>query len=489
MEQQAALSESAKSILANSTEEMQFDDDVEENEDEEDEELAFARQLEETEMEEKEDQNVEDVTENDINPDCADVLKPNHEMNDMEDLPTLEESEIHCESHGSARLDDASTSAKSVKSNAPEILSSPSTESATISEGKVVTPSDDATAAVSSNLADTTGPTAAELPRAADDERKSKYDSKHSTEAKNIDITDPKDLATNATELFETSAEPKEETTAKKPKNSAWQAMLQKEKEALAREKKRRRKGGGLVEGEAEEEEEEDGIVGLEDFGFSIEKKKDEEDDEDVDVDEDDLEHVVDDVSDNEGDEEAGEAARKKLEAREEKERHREIIRRMREGYDGRRGGIASGVGGARGTLRFDQLVAADNRDDAKRLGLLNDDELNSDDEDEDGGEGKKDKKDAADDEDDEAALLDKMLKERFLHRQDDEFLEENFSDDDEEEEVDEKSESHLDRHCAPLNNVGSDLRLMLHLIVTIDTSFQTIMRTAKTTKRKNKIV
>jgi len=442
MEQQAALSESTKSILANSTEEMQFDDDVEENEDEEDEELAYARQLEETEMEEKEDQKVEDVTENDINPESADVHKPNNEINDTKDLPTLEDSEIHGESHGSVRLDDTSTPAKSVKSNAHEILSSPTTESATTSEGKVVTPPDDATSGMSSNLPDVTGPTAAELPRAAGEESKPDYTSKDSFEAGNIDNTNPKDPATNDTESFETSSEPKEEPTTKKPKNSAWQAMLQKEKEALAREKKRRRKGGGLVEGEAEEEEEEEGIVGLEDFGFSIEKKKDEEDDEDVDVDEDDLEHVVDDVSDNEGDEEAGEAARKKFEAREEKERHKEIIRRMREGYDGRRGGIASGVGGARGTLRFDQLVAADNRDDAKRLGLLNDDELNSDDEDEEGGEGKKDKKDAADDEDDEAALLDKMLKERFLHRQDDEFLEENFSDDDEEEEVDDKNDN-----------------------------------------------
>jgi hypothetical protein len=53
---------------------------------------------------------------------------------------------------------------------------------------------------------------------------------------------------------------------------------------------------------------------------------------------------------------------------------------------------------------RFDQLVAADNRDDAKRLGLLNDDELNSDDENEGDGESKVEKKD--EEEDDEAALL-----------------------------------------------------------------------------------
>ncbi|KAL7518338.1 hypothetical protein ACHAWX_003180 [Stephanocyclus meneghinianus] len=216
-----------------------------------------------------------------------------------------------------------------------------------------------------------------------------------------------------------------------KPKNSAWQALLQKEKESLAKQKKLQKKGGGLVEGEAEEEEEEEGIVGLEDFGFSIEKKKDEDTDDDVEADADDLDHVVDDLSDGEGDEEAGEQARKRLEAREEKERHKEIIRRMREGYDGRRGGIASGIGGARGIHRFDQLVAADNREDAKRLGLLNEDEMDSDEEENDGE--LKMKKDAPDDED-EAALLDRMLKERFLNRDDDDILEESFSDEEEEE-------------------------------------------------------
>lgn len=176
------------------------------------------------------------------------------------------------------------------------------------------------------------------------------------------------------------------------------------------------------------------GIVGLEDFGFSVEKKKDDDaDEEDAEADEDDLEHVVDDLSDGEGDEEAGEQARKKLEAREEKERHKEIMRRMREGYDGRRGGIASGAG-ARGIHRFDQLVAADNREDAKRLGLLNEDEMDSDDENENGEA--KETKDAADE--DEAVLLDKMLKERFLNRDEEDAFEENFSDS-EEEDIDEE--------------------------------------------------
>ena len=249
---------------------------------------------------------------------------------------------------------------------------------------------------------------------------------------------EPNDVAggsTSAQENDTSSPIEAEETGPKKPRNSEWQAMLRKEKEDLAKQKRRQKKGGGLVEGEAEEEEEEEGIVGLEDFGFAVQKKKGDDDDDvdDAEVDEDDLEHVVDDLSDGEGDEEAGEAARKRLEAKEEKERHKEIMRRMREGYSGRDRAIASGIGGARGMHRFDVLVGADNRDEAKQLGLLNDDELDSDDE----GEEKSAKK-GDDEEEDEAALLDKMLKERFLPKQTDEFLEENFSEDDEDDEEEE---------------------------------------------------
>ena len=82
------------------------------------------------------------------------------------------------------------------------------------------------------------------------------------------------------------------------------------------------------------------------------------------------------------------------------------------------------GGGSARGNLRFDQLVAADNRDDARRLGLLNDDELDSD------NEGGKEKKEGDDEIEDETALLDQMLKDRFLQRDREAELEENFSDD-----------------------------------------------------------
>lgn len=220
----------------------------------------------------------------------------------------------------------------------------------------------------------------------------------------------------------EMEIEAPESEKPKGPRNAAWKAMLQREEEKLKKLKKRGK--GGLVEEEAEEEEEEE-VAGLEDFGFKIHKKKNDDDDDEENLPDGDeeMDDVVDELSDNEGDEDAGEKARREQQKREEKERHKEILRRMRDGYDGRRGGIAGGS--ARGIHRFDQLVAADNREDAKRLGLLNDDELDSEDEAE--------KKDSDDEEEDENALLDKMLKDRFLHRSSVE-VEEDFSGDEEDE-------------------------------------------------------
>jgi len=207
-----------------------------------------------------------------------------------------------------------------------------------------------------------------------------------------------------------------------KPRNMAWKKMLEKEASML---KKRKSRKGGMIDAEAEEEEEEEGIAGLEDFGFTSKEKKnrDKDEDMDVDIDDDDLDHIVDDISDNEGDEEAGERARKAMAAKEEKERHKEIIRRMREGYDGRRGGVAGGIGGARGNLRFNELVAADNREHAKSLGLANDDELLSDD------EKGADEVENSGEVEDESALIDKYIKDRHLKRE--EQLDEIFSDDD----------------------------------------------------------
>jgi hypothetical protein len=203
----------------------------------------------------------------------------------------------------------------------------------------------------------------------------------------------------------------------KREKNLMWKAILEKDKK-MARKKNK----SSLVEDEADEEEEE-AVAGLEDFGFIVKKKKDDDEVEpDGEYNEDDLENVVDELSDNEGDEDAGEKARKVMERKEEKLRHKEMMRRMREGYDGRRGGITGG-GTSRGLHRFDQLVAADNREDAKRLGLLNDDEIDSEDDEKGSDEKAKD-----DEEEDEAALLDKIIKDRFLHRSS---VLENFDEDD----------------------------------------------------------
>ena len=227
-------------------------------------------------------------------------------------------------------------------------------------------------------------------------------------------------------EFDDSSASVEQKASQKRPKNAGWKAMLKKEAELLKKQKARK---SNLVDAEAEEEEEEEGVAGLEDFGFTLDaKKKSNDDDEDDadDADEEDFENIVDDLSDNEGDEVAGEAARKALTLKEEKLRHKEIMRRMRDGYDGKRGGIAGGAGTARGNLRFDQLVAADNKEDAKKLGLANEDEFDSDDE-----EGPKEK--GSNEIDDEAALVDKMLKDRYLNRTD--VPAEDFSDEEDEDE------------------------------------------------------
>jgi hypothetical protein len=226
-----------------------------------------------------------------------------------------------------------------------------------------------------------------------------------------------------------------------RPRNTAWKAMLEKDAAAA---KKQKKFNDGLIEAEADEEEEEEDVAGLEDFGFTVSKKKkdDDEDEEDLaQVDEDDLEDVVDDLSDGEGDEDAGEKARRALERQEEKRRHKEMLRRVREGHDGRRrGGIAAGgLAGARGgVLRFDQLVAADNAEEAKALGLANDDEWDDDE-----IEGKKPASDNADgeEEDEEAVLLDRLIKERHSKTRAEEEEEERFSEAEDEEDVEEANE------------------------------------------------
>jgi hypothetical protein len=214
--------------------------------------------------------------------------------------------------------------------------------------------------------------------------------------------------------------------TKSKPRNTLWKEVLKKEAELYKKMKTRK---GGFVENEAEEEEEEEGVAGLEDFGFVVPSKKksdDDDEEENADAQDDDFENIVDDVSDDEGDEEAGEAARKAMAIEEEKLRHKEIIRTMRDGYDGRRGGIATIAGTARGNLAFDQLVAADNKNGAKNLGLSNEDEF--DNEDDDNAEATEDGEI-----EDEADLIDKILKDRYLNRTN--VPAEEFSDSDDDEE------------------------------------------------------
>jgi hypothetical protein len=210
----------------------------------------------------------------------------------------------------------------------------------------------------------------------------------------------------------------------RKDRAEGWKAMLQREAKTIKQRKSMYKASvSALIEEEAEEEEEDVVGGGLEDFGFGVRSKKAVAEDEEVASEEGDLDGIVDELSDDEGDEEEGAKARKELQEREEKRQHKDILRRMRDGYDGRRGGIASG--GARGVHRFEEVVAADDRNEARRLGLLNDDELESDEEfsvDNSGHE----------EDEDEAVLIDKMLKDRFLHRTDEERL---FCDDDSEEE------------------------------------------------------
>ncbi len=433
--------------------------------DEEDDEMAIARELNQLE----EASQSEDVTE-----DRADGTDEQNADTSLQrsDADHSDANSIAFEANANGNGDDQDNDAEEQppSEGGDALASSPGTKAVPESAMTVVTPT------VSNDTEETA--VASQENSDANEPAPNKNSSESDVAEVSKLVNEPKDVAEDTTEESEfiATSVSTEESGPKKPRNSAWQAMLRKEKEDLAKQKRRQRKGGGLVEGEAEEEEEEEGIVGLEDFGFAVQKKKGDDDDDvdDAEVDEDDLEHVVDDVSDGEGDEEAGEAARKRLEAKEEKERHKEIMRRMREGYGGRDRGIASGVGGARGMHRFDVLVGADNRDEAKQLGLLNDDELDSDDE----GEGKPEKKDD-DEEEDEAALLDKMLKERFLQKQNDDFLEEVFSDDEEEDEDDGSGEITFVLMFAKFFFISSNEILIPQVRTKME----------MTTKTKNKIV
>lgn len=249
-------------------------------------------------------------------------------------------------------------------------------------------------------------------------------------------ITIPSNSNDDEEREFDDLMETSKQTNGTGTKNSVWKAMLLKEDEQWRKQKKMRAVRDGFVEAEAEEEEEEEGVAGLEDFGFTIgAKKKADDDDEDNDqILEDDFDNIVDEVSDNEGDEEAGKKARKALEREEELARLKEIKRRVREGYD--RQGIAGGMSSARGVHRFDQLVAADNVKEAKRLGIQNEDESDTE------SNNKNESNNDQGESDDEVAYLDKAIKARHLRQSD---QPENFSDDEEDEEKDDASDEGKD--------------------------------------------
>jgi hypothetical protein len=382
--------------------------EVQDNGEEEDEEMQMAKQLEKKQLKE-----------------ASELAAP------VSEASTVDESSIHAEE------------SEGLESQPPLVISeiaTPATEISETDESAVPKPSDEAEDAIAPESA-MNSPTEASASEIIAPESIVTDDISTSGETESFETQPPPVSAAVVREVTTEQQQedsfnpvsPAESQQEDKPRNAGWKRML--EKEALQNKKNKKGKNA-LVEQEAEEEEEEE-VAGLEDFGFSISKKKkdDEEDDQHFQLDEDDLKHVVDDVSDNEGDEEAGQLARQRMQQKEEQLRHREMLRRMREGYDGRRGGIGSASGTARGIHRFDQLVSADNKEDAKRLGLLNDDEVDSDDDE------SNPKKDNDDEEEDEAALVDKMLKDRFLHRSNVE-LEENFSEDEEEEQEEENGDS-----------------------------------------------
>lgn len=204
-----------------------------------------------------------------------------------------------------------------------------------------------------------------------------------------------------------TDDEGDEESEAEAPpaadRNAAYRAMLMKEAETA---RNRRPTDGIEDEAEESEDENEDHQRGLGDFGFGIASTK--EDDgaarDDIVPTEEDLEAIVDELAPNErGDDSKAEDLRKRQEAMREKQQMAEMLRNVREGFDGR------GRGEARGAVSMKDLVGFDAAAnlEAKRLGLADDED---DDEQED--------KEILPEQDDEAGLaelISRELKARHL--------------------------------------------------------------------------
>ena len=246
LEQQAALGVKQELGANNPAFDVPADDDAAapSGDEEEDEELAMAKQLEQSEVkseagdvadEEMFDQDGDDGFEKDESEQIDDL---SIEKESGESLPTAETTTP------------VSSPTKTVSSVVSPNASRESSHVISTSETQ------EQLLANEHNTADTIEPLQNEQDATPSDNEENAVESSHENQ-----------------EEAETSDQPEETATkSNKPRNSAWQEMLRKEKEMLSKQKKIQRKGGGLVEGEAEEEEEEEGIVGLEDFGFSVEK-------------------------------------------------------------------------------------------------------------------------------------------------------------------------------------------------------------------------
>lgn len=245
-------------------------------------------------------------------------------------------------------------------------------------------------------------------------------------DAEEIEVDDDDQDAGNASKASDAVAS---SPAPKKDRAAAYRRLLQ--AEALQnRQRKRLKQTGDFVEAEAEEDEEDDvlKIGGLGDFGFGVpqaktqESKEAEEERNALKLREDDLEGIVDDLSDDEREQaqDLDELFRKELEDQD-RQQVKEVMRNVKEGFGRNRRAFSSGLMGAeaRGRFNLDELVAADGKMEAARLGLLESDEEFSD------AEGKK--KGVNDDEDeegggnggeeDEEAEMERMLRDRFKNQ------------------------------------------------------------------------
>lgn len=269
----------------------------------------------------------------------------------------------------------------------------------------------------------------------------SEQDGKEDDDAKNDEDDDSFNLSPNGAGAGAGDKSP----APPKDRAAAYRRLLQ-EEARQTKLRKRLKQRGDFVEAEAEEDEEEDvlKIGGLGDFGFGVpqaktqESKEAEEERKALELREDDLDGIVDDLSDDEREQakDLEELFRKELE---DQDRHqlKEVMRNVKEGFGRNRRAFSSSVNGAeaRGRFNLDELVAADGKLEAARLGLLESDEELSDSgeatratrskakkkakkkvNDEDEEEDEENEEDENEEEDEEAEM-ERMLRERFTNQ------------------------------------------------------------------------